>query len=88
MKAFLQVIEQKSTYTSNLGLKFWWWALETIIHRFYLQEFLSNQKKLQFTRPIKHCSSGLSLCTKITNPVKLFFSESLKLNSICNSFKI
>ncbi len=25
--------------TSNLGLKFWWWALETITHRFYPQDF-------------------------------------------------
>ncbi len=35
----LQVIEQKSNYTSNFGLKFWWWAIETIIHRFYSQGF-------------------------------------------------
>ncbi len=39
MKTLLQVIEQKSNYTSNLGLKFSWWALETIIHRFYSQGF-------------------------------------------------
>jgi hypothetical protein len=39
MKTLLQVIEQKSNYTSNLGLKFWWWALETIIHRFYSEGF-------------------------------------------------
>jgi hypothetical protein len=31
METLLQVIEQKNNYTSNLGLKFWWWALETII---------------------------------------------------------
>jgi hypothetical protein len=47
MKTLLQVIEQKSNFTSNLGLKFWWWALETIIHRFYSEEF---ENKI-FTRP-------------------------------------
>jgi hypothetical protein len=39
MKTLLQVFEQKSNYTSNLGLKFWWWALETIIHQFYSEGF-------------------------------------------------
>jgi hypothetical protein len=33
MKTLLQIIEQKSNYTLNLGLKFWWWALETATHR-------------------------------------------------------
>jgi hypothetical protein len=37
-----------------LGLNFWWWALETITHRFYLQEFWSKQKKLYFTRTRKY----------------------------------
>ncbi len=54
MKTLLQVIEQKSNYISNSGLKFWWWAIETKIHRFYCQGFWSNQKKLQFTRPNKY----------------------------------
>jgi hypothetical protein len=51
MKTLLQVIDQKSNNTWNLGLKFWWWALETITHRFYSEGFLSKQKKLYFTRP-------------------------------------
>jgi hypothetical protein len=51
MKSLLQIIEQKSNYTSNLGLKFWWWSLEAIIHRFYSEGFDRNKKKLHFTRP-------------------------------------
>jgi hypothetical protein len=39
METLLQVIDQKSHNTLNLGLKFWWWALETIINRFYSQGF-------------------------------------------------
>ncbi len=39
MKTLLQFFEQRSNYTSNLGLKFWWWALETIIHRFCSKGF-------------------------------------------------
>jgi hypothetical protein len=39
MKTLLQIIEQKSNYASNLGVIFWWWALETIIHRFYSEGF-------------------------------------------------
>ncbi len=57
MKTLLWIIEQKSNYTSNLGLKFWWWALETIIHRFYSEGFWSKQKKLHFTRPNILCGS-------------------------------
>jgi hypothetical protein len=33
-----------------LGLKFWWWALETIIHRFYSEGF---ENKI-FTQPNKN----------------------------------
>jgi Na+-transporting NADH:ubiquinone oxidoreductase subunit NqrF len=47
MKTLLHFFDQMSNYTSNLGLKFWWWALETIIHRFYSEEF---ENKI-FTRP-------------------------------------
>jgi hypothetical protein len=36
-----------SNFTSNLRLKFWWWALETIFHRFYSEGF---ENKI-FTRP-------------------------------------
>jgi hypothetical protein len=43
-KTLLRIIEQKSNNTSNLGLKFWLWALETIIHWFYPQGFWSKQK--------------------------------------------
>jgi hypothetical protein len=39
MKTLLQVIDQKSHNTSNLGLKFWWWALETITHQAFSQGF-------------------------------------------------
>ncbi len=38
-----------SNFTSNLGLKFWLWPLETIIHRFYSKGF---EYKI-FTHPIK-----------------------------------
>jgi hypothetical protein len=51
MKTLLPIIEQLSNYTSNLGLKFWLWAFETIIHRFYSEGFGLKQKKLHFTRP-------------------------------------
>ncbi len=39
MKTLFWIIEQKSNYTSNLGLKFRMWALETIIYRFYSKGF-------------------------------------------------
>jgi hypothetical protein len=35
MKTLFHFFDQKSHNTSNLRLKFWWWALETITHRFY-----------------------------------------------------
>jgi hypothetical protein len=40
MRTLLHFIEQKSHNASNLGLKFWWWALETITHdsTFYKQK--------------------------------------------------
>ncbi len=48
MKTLLHFFDRKSNFTSNLGLKFWWWALETIIHRFYSEGF---ENKI-FTQPI------------------------------------
>jgi hypothetical protein len=39
MKTLLHFFDQMSNFTSNLGLKFWWWALETIIYRFYSEGF-------------------------------------------------
>jgi hypothetical protein len=39
MKTLLQTFDQMSSFTSNLELKFWWWALETIIRRFYFEGF-------------------------------------------------
>ncbi len=47
MKTLLQTFDRMSNYTSNLGLKFWLWPLETIIHRFYSEGF---ENKI-FTRP-------------------------------------
>jgi hypothetical protein len=38
--------EQMSHDTSNLGLKFWWWALETITHRIYPHEGLIKTGKV------------------------------------------
>ncbi len=50
MKTLLQTFDRMSNYTSNLGLKFWLWPFETIIHRFYSEDF---ENKI-FTRPIKY----------------------------------
>jgi hypothetical protein len=47
MKTLLQTFDQLSNFTSNLGLKFWLWPLETIIHRSYSEGF---EYKI-FTRP-------------------------------------
>jgi hypothetical protein len=47
MKILLHFFDKMSNSTWNLGLKFWWWALETIIHRFYFERF---EYKI-FTRP-------------------------------------
>jgi hypothetical protein len=47
MKTLLQTFDQLSNFTLNLELKFWWWPLETIIHRSYSEGF---EYKI-FTRP-------------------------------------
>jgi hypothetical protein len=47
MKTLLHFFDRMSNFTSNLGLKFWWWALETIIHRLYSEGF---ENKI-FTQP-------------------------------------
>jgi hypothetical protein len=39
MKLLFNLIDQLSHNTSNLELKFWWCALEAIIHRFHPQGF-------------------------------------------------
>ncbi len=39
METLLHFFDRMSNFTSNLRLKFWWWALETIFHRFYSEGF-------------------------------------------------
>ncbi len=57
MKTFLHFFDRMSNFTSNLGLKFWLWALETIIHRFYSEGFWCN-KKSYISRDLRFSNSG------------------------------
>ncbi len=47
---------------------FWWWALETIIHRAYPKGFSSKQKKLHFTRPNFYINVAANLENNLKNP--------------------
>jgi hypothetical protein len=79
MKTLLQTFDQLSNYTSNLGLKFWLWPLETIIHRSYSEGF----ENIIFTRPNEY----------IVFFAHLFFVSELFLirydgTSLLNSIKV
>jgi hypothetical protein len=88
MKALLHFIEQKSYNTSNLGMKFWWWALETKVHRF--RSFDRNKKKLYFTRLNKNPfyrgnTRPSSTKTKIVidRVDGILFSKDVNIHEIC-----
>ncbi len=50
MKTLLHFFDQMSNFTSNFGLKFWWWALETIIYRYLLNLFSKRLDQLAINK--------------------------------------